>query len=96
MSEEDKPKRKISNAELDNVKNYLAIELSYNNSMILPYKDGIALMAALENAERVTMPSYNQPHIKFNAERFEIKTEIVSQAFYREQKMAHLLGVTDE
>lgn len=96
MSEEDKPKRKISNAELDNVKNYLAIELSYNTSLILPYRDGIALMAALENAERVIMPSYGQANIKFNAERFEIKTEIVSQAFYREQKMVHLLGVTDE
>jgi len=96
MSEEDKPKRKISNAELDNVKNYLAIELAYNVSLILPYKEGIAVLAALENAERVNIPSYGQAQIKFNTERFEIKTEIISQAFYREQKMAHLLGVTDE
>jgi len=96
MSEEDKPKRKISNAELDNVKNYLSIELAYNMSIILPYKEGIAVLAALENAEKVSMPSYGSPHIKFNNERFEIKTEIVTQAFYREQKMAHLLGVTDE
>lgn len=96
MSEEDKPKRKISNAELDNVKNYLAIELAYNMSIILPYKEGIAVMAALENAEKVSMPSYGQPNIKFNTDRFEVKTEIISQAFYREQKMNHLLGATDE
>jgi hypothetical protein len=96
MSEENKPKRKISNAELDNVKNYLAIELTYNMSIILPYKEGIAVLAALENAEKVSMPSYGSPNIKFTSERFEIKTEIVTQAFYREQKMKALLGVTDE
>jgi hypothetical protein len=98
MSEEivEKPKRKISNTELDNVKNYLSIEVAYNFSIILPYKEGIAFLAALENVERVSMPHYGQSRIKFNIERFEIKTEIVSQAFYREQKMNHLLGVTDE
>lgn len=96
MSDEDKPKRKISNAELDNVKQYLSIEIGYNLSIILPFKEGMAFLSSLENAEKVTMPSYGQPTIKFNTERFEIKTEIVSQAFYREQKMNHLLGVTDE
>ena len=92
----DKPKRKITNAELDNVKNYLAIELSYGVSILLPYREGISLMASLENAEKVSMPSYGHPNIKFGTDRFEIKTEIVTQAFYREQKMNHLLGVTDE
>jgi hypothetical protein len=95
-TEPDKPKRKISNAELDNVKNYLAIEISYGTSLLMPYKEGIAFMASLENAEKVTMPSYGQPNIKFNTERFELKTEIVTQAFYREQKMNHLLGVDNE
>ena len=92
----DKPKRKITNAELDNVRNYLAVELSYGVSIILPYREGVALLASLENAEKVSMPNYGQPNIKFNTERFEIKTEIITQAFYREQKMNHLLGVTDE
>lgn len=94
--EEIKPKRKISNTELDNVKNYLAIELAYNMSIILPYREGIALVASLENAEKVTLTNYGALNIKFNPDRFEIKTEIISQAIYREQKMNHLLGVTDE
>ena len=96
MADEEKPKRKISNAELDSVKNYLAIELAYNVSIILPYKEGIALLATLENAEKVSMSSYGETNIKFSTERFEIKTEIITQTVYREQKMNHLLGVNDE
>lgn len=96
MANEEKAKRKITNAELDDVKNYLVIELAYNSVIILPYKEGIAVMASLEHAERVFMSGYNKTNMTFNTERFEIKTEVVTQAFYREQKMNHLLGVTDE
>ena len=31
--------------------NYMIIETGYNNKLLLPYKDGIALMSALVNAE---------------------------------------------
>jgi len=96
MSEEEKPKRKISNAEIDNVKNYLVIELSYNMSVLLPYKDGIALLSSLENAEKITMPSYGEKNIIFDRTPLEIKSNIVSQYDYRRHKMNMLLGATDE
>ena len=41
--------------------NYLVIELYYDNKIILPYKDGITLMAALNNAEHLK-ETYNEPH----------------------------------
>jgi len=96
MSEEDKPKRKISNAELDNVKNYLAINISYDLSICLPYKDGMAFLSALENAEKITMDRYGSKAIKFERGNLELHQAIISQTEYREQKMLMLLGVTDE
>lgn len=95
-TEPDKPKRKVSNAELDNIKNYLVVNIAYDLSICLPYKDGIAFIAALENAEMVTMDRYGNKPLTFKLGSIEIHSFIVTQHEYREQKMNHLLGVTDE
>jgi hypothetical protein len=94
--DEDKPKRKISNAELDNVKNYLVIEISYDLAVCLPYKEGIAFLAALENAENVEIDRYGNKPIKFRPKPIALNSRLVSQAEYREQKMNMLLGVADD
>jgi hypothetical protein len=99
MSEElepDKPKRKISNTELDNVKNYIVVDIAYDLSICLPYKDGIALLASLENAENVSVDRYGNKPITFSMKPITLNSRIVSQKEYRESKMAMLLGVEND
>lgn len=93
---EKKPKRKIDNAELDNVKNYLAINISYDLCLCLPYKEGAAFIAAMEHAEAIKMDRYGRNDITFNTKPIEITSSIITQAHYRERKMAALLGADDE
>lgn len=85
-------RRKISKEELDNVTNYLAISIDWSNNIILPYKDGMAFLAALEKAERIKK-YYSHEKLQFSQERLEITTTIITQAEYREQKMSHLLEI---
>lgn len=96
MSDEEKPKRKISNAELDNVKNYLVVELAYDLTVCLPYKEGIALLGCLENAEKVSMNSYGDRQVTFKPATMTISSTILSQQAYRDSKMKMLLGVDDD
>lgn len=97
MSEEDTTqKKKISNAELDNVKNYLVIEFAYDMHICLPYKEGIALLGSLEHAEKVKVNGYSTKTVEFESTLPTFQTTMISQQTYREQKMKHLLGVSDD
>jgi hypothetical protein len=91
-----KPPRQISNEELDNVKNYLAVSVAYDLAICLPYKDGIAFMAALEKAEVILMDRYGNKSITFKVTSLELHSSIVSQKEYRTQKMKQLLGADDD
>lgn len=75
--------------------NYLVVELSYRNKIILPYKEGVALMSALNNAENLT-ESYSEPKIISGLDRDAIKASVMSADEYELIKIAALLKVTVE
>ena len=73
--------------------NYLIIDVYYQEKIILPYKDGIALLANLSNAESYKEGYQQTPTIAgFNKEHF--KTSIMSGEEYINIKIANLLNVT--
>lgn len=73
--------------------NYMIIELAYNNKLLLPYKDGIALMSALVNAEEYKQ-SYGegQKILPMNTDNFSSK--ILSREEYELIKVANLLNMS--
>lgn len=90
-------KKTIPLAELDNVTNYMAINLGYDLSICLPYKYGTAFIAALEHAEKADLKGYgNDKTLIFKPGAIDITTSIISQKVYRNAKMNMLLGVDDE
>lgn len=93
---EVKPKKSIPNAELDNVKNYIAINIAYDFCISLPYKEGVAFMAALEHAEKIKMNGYGKKEITFLPDAITVETVVFSQKQYREGKMDLLLGVEND
>lgn len=87
-------KKTLSNSELDSVVSYMTDSLGYDFNVILPYKDGVAMLAALEKAEPIQQ--YYHGKLVFNDGRRDITTNIVHQKEYREAKMIKLLGVQDD
>lgn len=73
--------------------NYMVIDIYYNHKIILPYKDGLAMLAALANAEAVN-EEYNKPMIISGFNREHLKTSIMSGEDYGYHKMAALLNIT--
>lgn len=69
--------------------NYLMITLGYNDGIILPYDDGVKLLACLKKAETYDN-SYRNEGIK---PLKGVKSEIVSSLDYSDIKMATLLGI---
>lgn len=90
-----KPRKTIPDKELDTVVNYVVVGFDWGMNYILPYKEGMAVMAALEHAERVKK-YYAHEKLQFVDEKVEFNISIISQKEYREQKMKKLLGVDDE
>lgn len=93
---EPKPKRKITNTELDEVKTYMVLEFGYDMKVCLPYADGAAIIAKLEKAERVEHKSYSSKNISFKPEVVQVNFQVLPQKDYRLAKMNLLLGVEDE
>ncbi len=92
-------KRNISQKEIDHVEQYMAVELTYSKSLIMPYTDGIKFLAALEQAELIESSIHEiaNGNLKFhmkNSVTFDIAT--VPQRDYREAKMDLLLGLEPE
>ena len=73
--------------------NYMVIDIYYNHKIILPYKDGLAMLAALANAEAVN-EEYSKPMVISGFNRDHLKTSIMSGEDYGRHKMAVLLNVT--
>ena len=86
--------QEITNKELDTVVNYMVVSFGYDYNLVLPYKDGIALLASIEKAEPIER-YYAGNKVVFNDKSKEIEIHTISQKDYREQKMAKLLGVPD-
>lgn len=72
--------------------NWMVIKQSYDTKIVVPYKDGMAILNALENAELLTEPYIGQEGI-FPFDRGSIDIEILAHSDYEEFKIAMLLGV---
>lgn len=73
--------------------NFMLINISYSKDLILPYKDGIQLMASLTNAEQLLTP-YQQQHRIAGLERDAVTSRVFSHEEYEQYKIAALLNVT--
>lgn len=89
------PKRTIPDKELDTVVNYMVLKLGYNFNIILPYKDGIAFLAAMEKAEAIEK-YYNGSGMKMSKNPQQVDSYTVSQKDYRIAKMNLLLGMDEK
>ena len=72
--------------------NYMLIKLSYDHSLVLPYKDGLAFMASLANAEQLT-GDYDKKRISA-IEPENIITSLMSPDEYARYKIAALLNIS--
>lgn len=75
--------------------NYMLVTLGYSNKFILPYKDGVTLMATLAHAEQLHEP-YNEQHRIGEIERGSITTNVMAHDEYIRFKVAALLGVSPD
>lgn len=75
--------------------NYLCIQVGYSTKIVLPYKEGLVFMGALENAEQLN-EKYQEPHriVPFNNGTLSIT--IMSGEEYEQYKIAALLNVSIE
>jgi hypothetical protein len=72
--------------------NFMVIEISYSTKIVLPYKDGMAFLQALANAEKLN-EGYNEQHGIQAFDREAVKMRIMSHVEYENYKMAQLLGI---
>ena len=75
--------------------NFLLIKLGYDNTIILPHKEGTALMTNLANAEQFNDP-YNARHSICELDRSKITVSQMSQEEYERHKIAALLDISIE
>lgn len=74
--------------------NLMTIEIEYNKQLILPYKDGLALLATLERAEVLHAPYSKPPSIVGIDEAERFKSAVIPYQSYEDIKVAQLLGIT--
>ncbi len=73
--------------------NYLVFTLSYDNKIVLPYKDGIAFLNAMNSAEQLIEP-YNEKHRITSVSREQVRVTPMSSEEYEQFKIATLLDIT--
>ena len=73
--------------------NLMLVTLSYDKKLVLPHKDGLALMASLANAESLVSEWGKKPRIE-PLEKDSITATLLSREGYQDIQMAHLLGIT--
>jgi hypothetical protein len=73
--------------------NFLVVEVAYNVKFVLPYKEGMVLMASMAVAEELDEP-YNKQHRIKEIDRNNFKTYVMSNDEYERIKVAAMLGVT--
>jgi hypothetical protein len=78
-----------------NKENFMIVELSYDKKLILPYADGIQLMAAFQKAELLT-EDYGKPPRISGLHNNEVKVSLLSQKFYQLYKISELLKLDKE
>jgi hypothetical protein len=73
---------------------HMLIQLSYANRLVLPYKEGVAVVEALRKAEMIT-DSYSNPQL-VSLPKGQISIEILTHQDYARYKVAALLGISFE
>jgi hypothetical protein len=71
---------------------FMLVNVSYCKNLVLPHKDGVALLAALANAEQLHEP-YDGQHRISGIDRDAVTTQLLSHDEYLRVKVAALLGV---
>ena len=86
----------VKKVKADKIKdNFMVLEFSYDNKLILPHKDGISILSALANAERLQDP-YGGPKRITEVERDLVTTKLMSNFEYERYKIAALLQITPD
>ena len=75
--------------------NFLLITFSYDLKLVLPYKDGVAFLNALANAEQLHDP-YQKQHNIAELDRSKIAISPMSHEEYERYKIAALLNISVE
>lgn len=75
--------------------NYLIFEISYDKKLILPFKDGMAFINALQVAEELN-DEYNKPPRITSLEKGKIRISTLSRKDYENIKISALLNVSLE
>lgn len=71
---------------------YVRIDKEYNTFLVLPYKQGIAFMQALEGAEIFEEYYGNSPRTRPISDMFTMRP--MSRQEYEDYKVAELLGIS--
>ena len=77
------------------VSNYLSINFGYSLTVLMPYKEGLALLDSLNSAEKSEDSYSNNTHIR-SLTKDDVRVTILSQTDYRQRKLATLLNVKVE
>jgi len=85
--------KKAQNTEMRG--NFMLIKLSYDVTVCVPYKDGVAFMAALEKAENYH-DRYSEPKRISEFKKEAVETKVLSAQEYLRIKIAGLLNVKPE
>lgn len=75
--------------------NYMIIKISWNSQLVVPYEDGLAVMAALKNAE-VYNDDYGKDPMITPMPHESFRSSILAPEFYEDIKVAQLLGIKIE
>ena len=74
---------------------FMVFEMAYNCKIILPYKDALAFMASMVNAEKL-QDGYSEPHRIVPVERDTLRSFLMSSEEYEQWKIAGLLNLTPD
>lgn len=73
--------------------NFLVFTFGYDSKIVMPHKDGVALIACMANAEQLYDP-YNGKHYIGEMEKAKIQISQMSQEEYERYKIAALLDIS--
>lgn len=73
--------------------NFMLIRLGYDTHIVVPHKDGLAILAGMVHAEKWDS-SYSATHKIAPLDEDAIKTSVLSAKDYERHKIAGLLNLT--
>jgi hypothetical protein len=73
--------------------NFLVFTFGYDSKIVMPHKDGVALIACMANAEQLYDP-YGGKHYIGEMEKTKIQISQMSQEEYERYKIAALLDIS--